>query len=111
MSTILHLNLGERLLIANVSADVKGASSVIRTVRRVRHAISARELLDRKVSLSEIGDVDGDLIECDFPPDAFEWLVKTYNDKQDWQGVMADWVASLGDKLEAERIAGAVSKS
>ena len=106
----LHLNLGERFLISNTSADIKGSSSLIRTIRRVRHAVGARNLLDSKISLGDLYDRDDDLVDCEFSPDAWEWLVKTYNEKQDWPGVFADWVASLGEKLDAERIASTVSK-
>lgn len=99
----LELNLGERILINDMAAGTRGTSAVMRTVKRVRHAIAHRELPDQ-LTFGEIAAKDLELRQCEFADDAFEWLRDTVAAKSDWIGSWADWVDTLVEKLTTQRM-------
>ena len=106
---VVQLNFGERIVIGQLTVAEKGTASKMRTVQRVRIATGIDDLPE-EVRMAEIRRKDGDLTECKFSTDAWEWLVDTFTNKQDWSGQWAPWVVTLADKINMKQIATDAAK-
>lgn len=103
METVLQLNLGERIVVNQLCIEAKGPQSVMRTVKRAKYAIDARDIPE-SVSLRELFKEDGITVDCSFPEDAFSWLADLCANKNDWLGAWADWISTLCDKVTTEKL-------
>ena len=104
METVLQLNLGERIVVNQLCLEAKGPQSVMRTVKRAKYAIVARDIPE-SVNLRGLPKEDDILVECAFPEDAFSWLAELCANKNDWIGAWADWISTLCDKVTTAKLA------